>query len=801
MTQKWILIFLGAIVLGLQPAIVFATPIQCPDGTVVDDTVGCPNSTTTTETLGRFNPGITNVGGGGDTFSGLNFSGVGGAVLSCTNIADSAMGTVSDLFKSAQQRARDARDATIQGISSGSLRAPGATIGGTQAEQPVTDQKATAELKKQSQRENCLNAVAYAVSKNMLQQVTTRTLSWINTGLSGNPLYVRDPNSFLKNIRDQKLTEYLGTVADRDPIFGNAIRSTITQQVTGYTDGRMNTMMNTPEAQRYTAFQNDFTSGGWDALLDPRNNSLGAYFNAIDTVSTRVNTEQQNIKDELVQGNGFLNLKKCVEWDNGLSRSDVQKDCSATYENQKRNDLAACETRTELILKNSCIQGVTSRYETLIKKCANVDSTMQDTTAQCTRYETVTPGSVIAAQAATITTSPYRQLEQADQINEVLGSFFDQLLTGLFTDGLGGLSGRGNARGTNVVIGTNGLPIESANLTSAERAFGYQAVSGGFNGEFDISRPQQLRAIIKTQIDFINRTKDSQVAMARIIPTLGKLDYCIPGPNPTWKVGTDYNAEIVLSALSGKPPSKALGNTISTISSAAAVIPVYGTVIAIVGNLVGTLVNIGTGDEPKSVETKSLNIFDKVTNGARKISDFYIERGSVFDDISLVDYMQSGYNAVIAYYNTNYDPQTITNALISADRTNTDTYAKARVGEMVDEATNLLYYNQSIAAFDADNVQNISETEDALLKLDAINAEVESIVNDAKKRYIKQNPSVNLSCLNNAYNVSINADGTVPMVTGTVVDPVTKAVRFESDTIDTDTLRSNNARMYFYSHL
>lgn len=793
MGKKNILIFCIAIALISLPRIAVAAPVVCADGSQAPTTSQCPTAATSA-TLQHFNPGITATGGGGDTFSGLNFSGVGGAVLSCTNIGETAAGTVSDLFKSAQQRADAAGKAAIDSIDL-DLAGP---------EQPVTDKKATEQLKKQTQRENCLNAVAYAVSKNMLQQVTSRTLNWINTGLSGNPLYVRDTDSFLKNIRDDKINSFLQAVPNSDPIFGNALRSAITQQVTGYTDGRIDQVMNTPEGRSYQSFQEDFTQGGWTAFLNPKNNALSAYYNAVDSVTSQIGKAQQNVKDELVQGNGFLSMKKCAEWSDGINQTAVKTDCTSQYADQKKAELTVCSEKTA-ILKDSCIQSVNTKYNTLTESCVATTSNVEGAVASCLRYETVTPGSVIAAQAATVTTTNVRQLEQADQINEVLGSFFDQLLTKLFSDGLGGLTGSGIAMGgTNVVLDSNGMPIQSVNLTSAEKAFGYQSINGGFNGEFDISRPQQLRAIIKTQIDFINRTKDSQMAMSRIIPTLGKLDYCVPGPNPSWKVGTDYNTELILSSLAGKPPSRALGNTISTISGAAAAIPGPGAVIAAVGSLVGAIANIGGGNEPASVETKSLQLFDKVTNGGRKISDFYIERSSgflSFDDIPLIDYLQLGYNDLISYYNASYAPTIITGVLEAADRTNPRTYATARVAEVLNETNNLVYYNQNIAAFEKENSNNISATEDAISKLTAINEEMEKIVNTAKKRYIKNNPTVNMACLNNAYNVAINADGSVPEVGGTVVIPATGATRFETDIIDPMVIQSKNARTYFYNHL
>ena len=796
------------LIILLPFTVIFAAPVVCPDGRVYNDR--CPTSVQTLQTVGRFNPSITSIAGGGDNFGGMNFSGVGGAVLSCYNVGKSISGGISSLFKKSKDTASTAITAAnrIGGGSGG--------VGGT--EQPVSDTAAREELRRQSenlekqtQRENCLNGVAYQIAKGLLAQTVQRTVSWISTGFNGNPFYVRDMDSYLRSIRTQKLSDFLRKIPNDDPVFGNAVRSAITRQVTGYTDGRIDETMNTPEAREYEAFQNDFTQGGWQAFLNPRNNSLGAYFNAVDRISGDINRTQQNTVNELLQGQGFLSMKRCVEWNNDTSYDSITNSCKANYQRQLADELATCAQRTDTILRNGCINGVNSKYNTLINSCIRNDASISAADSdQCLRYETVTPGSVISAQAAAVTTSSARQLEQADEINEVLGSFFDSLLNRLFTGGLGGIGGSsGNQRGSNVVYNTNGQALESINTTSAEQGLGYSAISGGFNGEFDISRPQQLRAVIKSQIDFVNRTKDVQAAIAPIIPTLGQLDYCVPGPNPTWKVGTDYNANIILSTLSGQPSSKnSLGSTISSLSSAAGAIPGPGPVIAIVGNVVGGIVNsvFGGNTNPTELTADPLNVFDKSYNSAQKLSRLYLKQDGGIGDYKrpMLDEMKQRYGDLMNVYQKVYSRDVIKKVLIAADQMNSGlnslAVATATADEILDETGALIYYNQDLSQISAQNISDIQQTDEAILKLQAINAEVDKIVSGAKQRYITQNPGVNLACLDSAYSVSMNAQGVVPEVTGTII-PSTGTTRYESDALDPTVLRSQNAEQYFYTHL
>ena len=209
------------------------------------------------------------------TFSGTSFSSVGGAITGCSNAGGIITGGMTKLFNKAT------KDRFID---------PTAVA--------TTDSAATAELKRANRTKECLDGVAYAISKNLLQQVSSKTLNWINKGLGGNPLYVQDIGSNLRTIRDEQLGRYLGSVQSSNPIFGNAIRSAVTKQITGISDGYIGVAMNTPEAQKYNSFQQDFTSGGWGSLLNMNNNPIGALFNSTNTVSKNIAVEQSGIAYE-----------------------------------------------------------------------------------------------------------------------------------------------------------------------------------------------------------------------------------------------------------------------------------------------------------------------------------------------------------------------------------------------------------------------------------------------------------------------------------------------------------------------
>lgn len=688
-----------------------------------------------------FTPSFPSSGGSGSSFQGLTFSGVGGAVLNCTGIGGSISGFASSLFGG--------------GTSGGTIgqTAQFAAGGGSQ-EVPTKDQKALDEQKKQAKKENCLDGISYALAKNILQQVSTKTLSWVNTGFDGNPLYVRDIDSYLKSIKDQKLESFLKQVPASNPIFGNAIRSTITQQVTGYTDGRIGQIMNTPEGKAYQAFQEDFTQGGWSALLNPNNNPIGTYFSAADRINAVIENAQNNVRSELEQGDGFLTMKKCVEW-------GVQTSGAGTTSDGTPLDEIPAELVTTSI-PSSASSG---------KKCL--------------RYENVTPGSIIAQQTAYITNSAVRQLEQADKINEVLGSFFDQLLNKLFANGLGTLGkqrgvGAGTGMGSNVVLGTNGQPLESFANTSG--LLSYDPAAGGFSGDFDISRPQQLRAIIKTQLDYINRAKDAQVLMDRIVPTLGALDYCLPGPNPTWQSGLSDNLQAIIGSLS-QPPADGPSAFQGFLNS-----------IPIIGGLFG-----GGNNTPPPVLAGQPVLYDKVTDTQRKISPqtYLLGAGVVMfggGNVSQIPtYIENSLNALVAdYTNAGFDPETLGNAYAALESTPfTQADARAFAKTAYKEAGKLVSYNRNIVGYGAQYNQTISDTEDAVTQLQAIYTEINRIVSGAKTRYIAEQAAagtpINAACINQAYIIDTT--------------PITPVSRVESDAPNFYILHSIDSSDYFYSRL
>jgi hypothetical protein len=641
----------------------------------------------------------------GNSYQGVSISGVGGAIASCTNIGSFLVNTASGFFSNTKYAQSAAKAAY--------------SFSGLDQSVSTSDQKTQDKLDAQTKTTNCLNGIAYAVAKNTLAQVTNKTLNWVNTGLNGNPLYVQNTDSYLRSIANKQISAFLQTAQGSDPIFGNALESSIRQGVTGTSDGLINVSMNTPQAKAYNSFLGDFTSGGWASLLNPAYNPIGALFTATDSVSKKVASSTTNATNEIQRNNGFLDLKHCVQY-------------SATV------NTANTKTAVNSGLSNN---------------------------PTCVQWATDTPGSIIANQVQTITTSPIRQLEYADKINEVLGSFFDSFVNNLLQKGLrGGGNGQSldfglsSSAGDNVVTDANGNTLSSSDTSS----LGYQASTGnnGITQNFDISRPQQFRAILQTQMDFLNATLDAQASLNKIMPNLGALDYCVPGPNPNWQSGASANLDSLLGGLVQADP-----RTLSSFHNFMAHEP-------LLGSQLDAIISIFDGG------TKPPNIFSTPGYMTDPASGNTIQIPRVFNDQSVaitIGQISAGYNTAYkavagqySYWSTviqstdnlgqtlNANP--VERAFIAAAAGDSDSsYTGGILPDMETNINSILAYNKAASTINDQYDTNIGQTQNNIIQMQKIQQQIIDIVSTAKTQYISDrakagNPVVQ-ACIDNAYQI------------------------------------------------
>jgi hypothetical protein len=849
-----------------------AIPAAC-NGLSGSSLTQCENTQASKSSLAQYNPNV-NISAGntyGGSSGSISISGVGGAIASCLNVGSFLINGAASLL--AQTSIGQSVEAAF-GFKGGSSNAVATSDSTTQSD-----------LATQNRTTQCLNGVAYAVAKNTLAQVTNKTLNWVNNGLNGNPLYVQNTGSYLQSVQNQQTTSFLNTVQSSDPIFGNALRSAITFELTGKSDGLISSSMNNSQSQAYNSFTSNFTNGGWNALLNPSYNPIGALLTATDQLNSNISSSQQNASNQIQRNSGFLDMQRCVAYSSssstGLSSGGSSltsslgttisnlvfsktppagqgtNQCTAstinndsTYElcctGQSAEDSVACNNYatadataagspecaniTNDSVYDQCCNGDSGDSAMCVaynnyggdepaqskqNSAASTNSAIQTGLSQsvnglsnqpaCTQWTTTTPGSVIASQVNTVTTTPVRQLEYANQINEVLGSFFDSFVNNLLSQGLRG-SGSSNqalnlglsSQGDNIVTDSNGNQLDSS--SDGEQALGYQSTTGGDvdTGDFDISRPQQLRAILQTQYDYLDTVQDAQIALERIIPVIGALDYCIPGPNPDWQTNLDSNWQTFIGGINQADPKDE-----STVEKLIGDLPT-------VGPLVEGIVSLftGSGTAPALWSSDSV-LTDKITGSGVEINRIFYAPSNHSDGVKTSD-LEAGLNdaydlltspSQYGYFtpsaNGGFSDPVQTAFQTAAANDPDPTYVNGFLQQAYTETDSLTGYNEAATEIEQQYSQDISNTQNDIQQLEQIRQQVDDIVATAKARYIAQRAAegdpVNMTCINDAYEVDTSAIVGTPREEPDDSNPL----HAEEDSMEQHSINSSS---YFYNN-
>ncbi|MFA6514711.1 MAG: hypothetical protein WCT42_00395 [Candidatus Paceibacterota bacterium] len=493
-----------------------------------------------------------------------------------------------------------------------------------------TEEKKATE--KRDNMEQCFSGIATTLAKNQLTAMTRSAVSWVNTGFSGNPLYVQNitslTNSIERNVLEEGMNKFknpnnaypYGSAFSRSVISGyrsggifgsgNNALDNLTSDLSAFISDPVSYSSGSDERtalQRSKdaniAFSNDFSTGGWDGWLAftqrDSNNPLGFTMQAAQNLADDIAQQKNNTENELIQNDGFLSQKKCTLWQVHDSTTGV---------------IAMKWDPVEHKIKNFTSKTKTNSFD------------------ECKEWETITPGSIIKEQMSAYITSPVRQLELADTINESLNAVFSILMSKLQSNGLTGLSSEeyaytdenmnwtdnssnGGLGGANLYdnngayssgfdltrdlgntyiydeptkIGTwnadsevnltdknqslysDLAPVAYDEITKPKTSNIYYTVSNsgktklvtnGYNGwaigdrafwngsswqnwKKDQTNPIKKRGVIQIQKDYIVAAKESLQFLPNVMPKLGELDYCIPGPNPSYKINVGQNQSL-----------------------------------------------------------------------------------------------------------------------------------------------------------------------------------------------------------------------------------------------------------------
>ncbi len=519
--------------------------------------------------------------------------------------------------------------------------------------------KVGAEQEKQMTTTQCLDGIAITLAKDQLASMTRATMNWINTGFNGNPMYIRNINSFMNNITDKILVNEISTFKNPNGTYNTVdypyargiskdLVSAHSSKAAGVAGLNQNLTSYLEPGKTIGDFANNFSVGGWTGWLAltqrDANNPLGYSVRVINDINQEQEKKVAQIKQELTESGGILPQKICKVW--AVNAVNGLKKVEKAQESNKR---------------------------------------------KCTKWEVVTPGSIIRDKISTEINSPERQAELVKTINGALSVLFSSLLKKFRLGGLASLGpdnsntinpsfnfgsnsytkpidvfGNRTSTGGNFQTGGNfDLTKDLGNTyyhgrmremkggwnasTNTPQLFigvgpkgpkgeilsdvyyivtkdgdtklfnyGYNSWGVGdrafFNGttwqnwKKGTSNPITHRGILQIQQDYIVATKDLLMHLPAIMPKIGELDYCIPGPNPNWQANTSDASDAFSSFINAISTSFNRGGFLTRN---------YTTIDAPSGKIYNTFKDIynGTGLWPKITETSIYQAIKQLTSG------------------------------------------------------------------------------------------------------------------------------------------------------------------------------------------
>lgn len=509
----------------------------------------------------------------------------------------------------------------------------------------ASDKDAKDKEEAQRRMEQCFNGIGYQLAKNQLTSMTRYALNWVSTGFGGDPFFVQNTNSFISNIERNLLDQrigFLSTTTGPYPYSGAFARSLVNTyrlerggaralndltSTMSYFLTDPNSYLGKTELEKTRAALDKFATAPfkWDAYMaftqDEANNYLGYQMVASDIINEELENARNEVREELLQNDGFLSQKKCVEY----SKTETKDQA-----NMKAPIAPLCEDPRSQECKNLQVN-----YKQKLLDYQNAAAKKEIQPKVCVKWETVTPGSIIKDKISNYLNSPERQAELADTINESLNSIFGILLSKLSDQGLSNITaqkfvysdsnmmntyktdldisfglGRNNYNDGNFSLvrdlgnrynynysKNSNLGTWNASINMAHRKDGtkeklikdigpivrnpngdlsypvnvyYVVTTGGKTSLFDNGyngweigdrafwdgekwqnwkcggvdanglcknqkHPIAQRGVIQIQKDYQVAVKELLQNLPNVMPKLGELDYCIPGPNLGWE--------------------------------------------------------------------------------------------------------------------------------------------------------------------------------------------------------------------------------------------------------------------------
>lgn len=410
-----------------------------------------------------------------------------------------------------------------------------------------------------------LKKISSQVTLNMTQQV----INWGSTGFKGNPFFVRDQEGFFKSIADEQVEIFINEITANEADFPyardiakNLAISQVTKNAKSFSE-KSNFNLDEVIGPNWKQFDSDFSVGGWDGWLtyvqNDANNPVGSYFQSADELQRRIATIQGSTATELDQSGGFLSAKKCVEYKDGSQGNvggvdfDAEWFYGAVNANLQTYDVGPFATQSECKADFDTTQNTTeechsvggnSTSEYLNDLSIQLGDEIQfDASDDCARYETITPGKLVADQLELAVNTPKLKAIADASTGSPLVDGISNLAAGLITKGFTQLIGNISSGSEDAIEG----PGDNSTFVSSSDTFTWNTADEiPLEGTEPGSPSVELTEAIDTteaELNILTASRD----LLRTFPLRTQiLDQCLPGPD--YKYATRMQAEFQLEA-------------------------------------------------------------------------------------------------------------------------------------------------------------------------------------------------------------------------------------------------------------
>jgi hypothetical protein len=532
------------------------------------------------------------------------------------------------------------------------------------------------------------------------------------------------------------------------------------------------------EQDALNTFSNDFSSGGWDGYLAltqrDQNNPLGFTMTASQYLADRMDQQSNEVKDEALMGGGFLSQKKCVLWKlYDEDKKPIKKDGKDVFSENKQTKNDACE-KYNIVTPGSIIKDKLNTYINSPERQLELADTINEflnglftnlisnfrqeglagLSAEKFQYNDESMGlgygsnnynntGLYSSEYSLDSDTGYNRYESFDLTRD-LGNTYNHKQT----KALGTWNAKTNTPELNISLApynaSAGEYHSSGVYYIVTTPGNTKLFNNGYNGWATGDRafwngkewqnwkkgqisPIEKRGVIQIQKDYSVATKELLKKLPGIMPKIGELDYCIPGPNENILITSRETSQAFLDlagSTTGMPDDNEATYTKYYLDNEAYqnyIKYIPQTLIQTIKTLTPVLSLLqfethGATDESWAIRKLDENISDVAKTINKDIQNFY----------------DAYFSRVIVDFYGKMKSQFITNENTSAITENPKYLPMINAGIAITK--NMIQYDEEISSSAENYLGSIVQAEENTVKLTAIKAQVSKIINDAQKR-------------------------------------------------------------------